>query len=79
MVTDCVTLPPAPVAVQPFALVSRVGESPDPDSWRQFIAPAIQRVRSIRLERERRRGRYVNSTSAAAAGGSGTPNPNTIP
>ncbi len=45
--------------------------APDPDAWRQFVAPAVQRVRSIRLERERRQGRYVNSTRAAAAGGSG--------
>ena len=45
--------------------------APDPDAWRQFVAPAIQRVRSIRLERERRRGRYIHSTPAATAGGSG--------
>ena len=29
----------APVAVQPFALVSRDGKSPDPDSWTQHIGP----------------------------------------
>lgn len=45
--------------------------APDPEAWREFIAPAVQRVRAIRLERERRQGRYVNSASAAAAGGSG--------
>ena len=29
----------APVAVQPFALVSRDGKSPDPDSWTQHTGP----------------------------------------
>lgn len=48
--------------------------APDPDAWRQFVAPALKRVRSIRIERERRQGRYVHSTSAAAAGGSGGDN-----
>ena len=29
----------APVAVQPFGLVSRDGKSPDPDSWTQHVGP----------------------------------------
>jgi hypothetical protein len=45
--------------------------APDPDAWRQYVAPAVQRVRSIQIERARRQGRYVDSTQAAAAGGSG--------
>ncbi len=28
-----------PVAAQPFALVSRVGESPDPDTWTSHVGP----------------------------------------
>ena len=45
--------------------------APDPDAYRQYVAPAVQRVRSIQIERARRQGRYVDSTGAAAAGGSG--------
>lgn len=45
--------------------------APDPDAYRQLVAPAVQRVRSIQIERAQRQGRYADSTRAAAAGGSG--------
>jgi hypothetical protein len=43
--------------------------NPDPDSYREYVEPAVRRVRWLQIDRERREQRYMDPRQAPSGGG----------